>query len=104
MISVTLSTGVYVPWHAAVRVGHDHGSVRMTINDKTIGMTTPTAHRVGYALAVKGGQAQKGEHVTLSVNGERMQLLPEHALQLGGAILRKTDDADDYQLATRVKK
>jgi hypothetical protein len=99
MISVSLSTGVYCPWLAKVRVGQDHGAVRLTINAKTIELTTPAAHKLGYSLVTKGGLAQKGEHVTLSINGETMQLLQEHALQLGGAILRKTDDADDYQLA-----
>ena len=102
MISVSLSTGVYCPWSARVRVGHDRGHVRVAINEKAIELTTPAAHKMGYSLAVKGGQAQRGEHVTLSINGERLQLLPEHAVQLGGAILRKTDDADDYQL--RIKK
>lgn len=104
MISVSLSTGVYHSYATAMRVGHRHGSVMLSAGSKTIELSTPTAHKIGFALASKAGQAQKGEHVTLSINGEQVKLLPEHALNLGGAILRKTDDADDYQRAMRAKQ
>ena len=46
----------------------------------------------------KAGEALAGDFVSLLINSKELQLLPQQALQVGGAILRKFEDADDYQL------
>jgi len=70
----------------------------MLINDKMLEMRTPVAHKTGFAMVKNAGEASPNEFVVLKVNGYALNFPPKSAKQVGGSLLRKADDADDYQL------
>jgi hypothetical protein len=49
-------------------------------------------------MVKQAGSALPGEHVVLKVNGDALNFPPEGAKQVGAALLRKADDADDFQI------
>ena len=69
----------------------------MLIDGKVLEMRTPKAHRTGFDLVKQAGEALPNEFVVLSVNGETFDFLPHIAKQVGASLLRKADDADDFQ-------
>lgn len=101
-IKITLKHGVWSSAIYQIRVRAERDSVLMLIANKMVSFTAPTAHRTGFSLAKLAGCALPGEFVIMAINGSDVDLLPEHALKIGGALLRKADDVDDYQL--RVSK
>lgn len=95
-IEVSLQKGFFHQT-VEVRVRSRHGLVYLKVGDKVLPMQTPAAHRLGMAMVTKGGEAQPGELVIVKINGEGLQFPPSNAKQVGGALLRKADDADDFQ-------
>jgi len=71
--------------------------VYLLVDDKMLEMRTPAAHKTGFALVKQAGEALPGEFVVLKVNGYALNFPPKSATQVGGALLRKADDADDFQ-------
>lgn len=71
----------------------------MLIGAAVVEMTTVTAHKIAFPLILKSDEAGPGDVVTLTVNRKDLDLLPNQAKKLGGALLRKADAADDWQLA-----
>ena len=84
-----------------IRARQRDGKVYVLIGTKVLEMTTPTAIKVGFALAKNGGACVcHGDLVTLEIAGEVFYLPPYVAEQLGGVIMLKADRADDWQRAT----
>jgi hypothetical protein len=102
-LSVSLSTDLYVPRLAEIRVRHRHDFVYLIVGDKAVEMRTPAAHRTGFALVKKAGEALPGEFVKLVINGVALNFPPKSAKQIGASLLRKADAVDDFQLQ-RVSK
>ena len=101
-ISIDLKRGIYQGTCCKIRVRAENGLVILFIDHSKIEFNTPTAFRVGFSIVKKAGLALQGEFVSWVINGKEIQLLPEQALKVGGAILRKTDDADDFQIGKRI--
>lgn len=97
-IEIDLKSGFFTDSCHQIRVRAVYDHVLMLISSKVVKMATPAAHKAGFALAKKAGEALCGEFVIMTVNGEKFELPPESALSLGGALLRKADHVDDYQL------
>lgn len=98
MIAISLAKGI-VDRHHVIRVRQAQHEVVMLVDNKTIVIETPAAVKAGLALATLAGQAQDNETVTFTYNGETLNLLPQHARHLAGALLKKADLADDFQRA-----
>lgn len=82
---------------------HEQGEVALYIDNKRVGMTTTVAHKIGMAIGTLLSQISPAEMIVLVINEERVDLLPLFARRLMAVILRKADDADDWQLTRRVK-
>ena len=100
MIAISLAKGI-VDRHHTIRVWQAHHEVVMLVDGRGIVVNTPAAVKAGLALATLAGQAQDNEIVTFTYNGETLNLLPQHARQLAGALLKKADLADDFQRQIR---
>ena len=59
---------------------------------------TTAVHPVGFQLVRLAQQAEKGDVVVFNINGTDIDLPPKNARQIGAALLRKADSADDWQL------
>jgi len=101
-ISIDLERKIYVPYHMTIRVGSRNGLVHCLLGDSVVEFTTTAANKAGFDLVKKSSLAQPGELVVMKINNRTIDLLPAHAKKIGGMMLRKADDADDFQL--RVKK
>ncbi len=100
-ISVDLKTGIFQPVIMNIRVRSENGQVLLLIRDKVVKFTTIAAHRAGFDLVKKSAEALPKEFINLKINNHSTNLLPEHATKVGTALLRKADDADDFQLRAR---
>lgn len=96
MIAISLAKGI-VDRHHVIRVRQAQHEVVMLVDNKTIVVETPAAVKAGLSLATLAGQAQNNEIVTFSYSGETINLSPNHACKLAGALLKKADMADDFQ-------
>ena len=96
---VTRSAGFFTPNVSAVRVPQQkHGLVCMVIDGKPIVMNTTKAHRTGFDMVKNAGEALHNEFVILRVNGVALNFPPQSAEKVGAALLRRADDADDFQI------
>ena len=59
---------------------------------------TTTVHPVGLKMVKLAQQAEMGDVVVFIINGVGIDLPPNKARQIGAALLRKADFADDWQL------
>lgn len=100
MIAVDRVRGRYSPSADSLRVGHRYGQVVLSSGGKSIEIDTPTAIKVCLALGRLYSKLEAGEFINLQINGEDIHLLPDLALKVSGALLRKADAADDWQLAS----
>lgn len=100
-LDVTKATGVMRGTPSRVAVRQDGPIVVLFVADKSVQMTTPIAHRVGFALVVNARDCAPAEFVRLTINGESVDFPPRSARQVGGALLRKADGADDWQRSHR---
>ena len=90
--------GVYLPQTGNAVVRAENRNVVLFIEGKRLEMTTPVAVKVGLALVRNGGGIlEPGDVIVLEISGIEVLLLPETAIKIGGAILRKADRADDWQ-------
>ena len=96
-LEVTLSTGIFIPNVNAVRVRHRAGLVYLFVDDCLVEMRTPIAHKTGFALVCQAGEAMENEFIILRINGDDLNFPTHNARQIGAALLRKADDADDFQ-------
>ena len=99
VIEVTRSAGFFSPNVDRGFVRQRHGFVYLFIDGRTpLKMRTPTAHKTGFAMVVQAAKALPNEFVVLKVNGEELNFPSPAAKQVGGSMLRKADDADDFQI------
>lgn len=89
----------YVPGIGNIVVRHEFGKVVLFINNKRAELSTITAHGIGMAIAK--AQVAPNEMIVLKINNERIELLWPVAFKLATALLRKADDADDWQINKR---
>ncbi len=88
----------YIPPPGTVRVRAQGPSVYVLLGPKVLELSTPVAMKIALSL-VGHAKACEGtpDFVVLSINGEEIHLLPAIATQLGGALVKKADKADDWQ-------
>jgi len=93
-----MSKGIYPPPPDRLRARFRFDKAYILMGRHQLEMTTPVAHKLGFALATNGGAAlYLGGVVLFEVGGERYSLPGESAIQLGGVLLKKVDRADDWQ-------
>lgn len=92
---------IYIPTPGNMVVRHEFGKVVLFVGVKRVELTTITAHGIGMAIAKS--QIAPNEMIVLKINSERLELLWPVAFKLATALLRKADDADDWQLQNRRK-
>jgi len=80
-----------------VSVRHREGMVYLLANGKVLPLRTPAAHATGFALVKEAGLALDTEFVVLEINGAALNFPTKSAKQIGAALLRKADAADDFQ-------
>ena len=90
--------GLFVPNVLSARTAHRYGLVGLIIDGRVIEMKTPKAHRTGFDMCKLAGQCLPREYVVLNINDVEFNFPPQQAKQVGGSLLRKADDADDFQL------
>lgn len=89
---------IWKPQDGNVVVRKTLGRVVLLIGGKQLDMSTPVAVKVGLALVKNGGgYLDPHDVVVFNISGVEVFLLPETAMKIGGAILRKADHADDWQ-------
>ena len=98
-ITVEQKTGICPMIPQKIIVRNENGLVVLFINRLRVEMNTTLAHDVGKALVTKADWCLPSEHIELKINSEAIGLLPRYATQIGAGLLRKADDADDFQLA-----
>lgn len=98
MIKVDKKRGIYNGETHVFRVGHRHGKVLFVIDGAALEFKVPIAFQLGWDMVVKSGELLPNEFVVVTINQKTIELPKEQGLQVGGALLRKCDDADDYQL------
>lgn len=81
-----------------IRVGHRFGKVLLVIDGKGDELKVPVAFKLGWDIVIKAGELLPKEAVTIKINGRVIELNKEQGLKVGGALLRKCDAADDFQL------
>ena len=96
-LTVTRSAGFFTSNVREVRVRQRYGLVYLLVDGKLLEMTTPKAHRTGFDLVKQAGEALPNEFVVLKINGESLNFPSATAKQVGASLLRKADDADDFQ-------
>ena len=96
-IEVSRSVEILTVGTFTVRVRSRYGLVYWLIGDKVLELRTPAAHKTGFALVKHASEATANELVVVKINGEKIQFPPSNAKQVGAALLRKADDADDFQ-------
>ena len=101
-INIGQKRGIYNGEHIRIVVRAEGPNVVMFINDSRTEYKTPVAHKAGFDL-VKKSDCLPGEFITMRINGRELDILPQQAKQIGGALLRKADFADDYQLMRKAK-
>lgn len=95
---------VYQPIVDHIVVKSMRGKVVMVIGSAQVLFSTLVAHGAGLALIKEAATALPGDLIIMEVNSTEIQFLPRQATQIGAALLRKVDVADDWQLANQKPK
>ena len=98
MISVEIKSCTILIEPHNIIVGHRFGLVLMNIDGSILEFKTPEAFKLGWDIATISGDMLDGETLCVKINNKEIYLGKEHGLKLGGALLRKCDDADDFQI------
>jgi hypothetical protein len=105
-ITISIGAGMLIPVNTVVRVRAERDDVSVYLDGARLSLKTPAAVNAGLALvklAALAEQAGSG-FVDMRINGRSTHLMPRQATQIGGALLRKADCVDDYQLSKRALK
>lgn len=103
-MEISRRVGIFEPTYGKVAVRSEFGMVVMFIGDAKLVFGTTLAHEVGYKLCIMARNDLDLPHgvsndiITMNINGKMLDLLPRQAQSIGVALLRKADDADDFQL------
>lgn len=77
----------------------EHGKVILFIDDKRVEMNTVLAHKIGMKIfKTITNNLAFNEIIVLIINGEKVEFDQGAAKKLAVALLRKADQADDWQL------
>lgn len=87
---------VFIPKVDKIIARHELGKVVLFIMGKRVELNTLTAHKIGYTMAMT--KLAPNEMIVMGINGEKIELPGPIALKVSTALLRKADDADDWQL------
>lgn len=101
-MKVDIKKGIYSGETHQIRVGHRCGKVLLAIDESALEYNTIDAFKLGWDIVTKAGILQHNELVTVRINGKMIELPQQQSLQVGGALLRKCDDADDYQIRVKL--
>lgn len=101
IVDVEAIPAPYIPPLGNVVVRHEFGKVVLFVGKRRAELTTITAHGIG--MAIMKGHVAPNEMIVLKINSERFELLLSVAKKLAAALLRKADDADDWQIQNRRK-
>ena len=87
-----------------IRVGTRGPVVCLFVDTAPVPMLTPDAHRLGFSLIREADLcvADAALIIVMTVNGTEVEIPPVNARQIGVALLRRSDTADDFQLNNRV--
>ena len=99
ILTVDIAKKVYDGSTKVISAKHHFGKVILFINGKGVELTTTIAYGAG--LAIARAKLDIGEMIVLSINGEKIDLPEPFAMKVAGAILRKAEDADDFQLGVQ---
>jgi hypothetical protein len=97
MVSVDIGMPDGILTNRNIVIRQEYGNVIMIVGDKRVELTTSSAHKLGMGIAKKIPYLVKNEIIFIMINGERVEL-PGVADKVAGALLRKADDADDFQI------
>ena len=100
-VSTSVLNGIYIPPFKNIIAQHRLGIVYLVLDDKAVEMTTILAHKIGLAIAFMIPKLAPNELVKLTINRKPLELLPQVAQKVSTALLRKADQADDWQLENR---
>jgi len=84
-----------------LHVQHKMGKVLLLFGNSMIRMNTITSHKLGLSIGLMAPKLDPDSVIELLISGESLKMEYEVALRVSGAILKKTDDADDYQLQSK---
>lgn len=96
-ISVDLCTGICEVPADTVSAAMRKGMVYLVVGAKVLEMNTTNAVETGLAMVTKAGEAMPNEFVRLKARGLSLDFPSISANQIGAALLRKADVADDFQ-------
>ncbi len=100
-IDVEKIPNLFIPQTTKITIRQEFGIVILFLGNKRAELTTIIAHGIGMAIAK--AQLDQNEMIVLSINKERIELLWPVAKKVSTTLLRKADDADDWQLTHRRK-
>lgn len=100
-VEVNSAPDIYIPSFEKIIARSRNGLVYLIIDNKAIEMNTLTAHKIGYTMAMAVPKLSPHELISLIINGESIDMLKLTAKKVSAALLRKADDADDWQLLHR---
>lgn len=100
MTSITVDRSSSIPICTVneIRVNTRGPMVGMSLDGAAIEITTTQAIDAGMKIVKFSDTLLPNESVLVTINGTALYLMPSHARSIGGALLRKADDADDFQL------
>ena len=97
-LELARSAGIFFTNVNVIRVPQQkYGLVGLVIDGRAVTMNTTKAHRTGFDMVKHAGEALHNEFVVLKINGVALNFPPKGAKKVGAALLRRADDADDYQ-------
>lgn len=102
MWSVSRKVGTPIP-SPNIHVRAQGPWVVMLFGTSRIELTTPEAHKMAFQLIRTADNCilEQVEFVTLTINNADIEIPPQPARQLGAALLRKSDKADNFQITHR---
>jgi len=93
---------VYIPTIDKIYIRHRFGVVYLIMGNKVQPLTTTVAHDIGVVILL--ANLAPDEMFMVSINGERVELLPPIAIKVAIGLVRKADDADDWQIFNGKRK
>lgn len=97
-MKVQKKTGVLIPSEHEIRVRAEGGDVLVLV-DRIPAEVLNTTETVKLGLdMIRLADDCRGEFIQLKINGSPIDVLPSHARQVGAGLLRKADQADEFQI------
>ena len=95
--------GVLIPSTHEIRVKAVGGKIGVLVDGKPAEtLSTVETHRNGFDMIRLADKCHDG-FIRIRINGKPIDVTGELAKKIGAALLRKADQADDFQLNQKVK-